>query len=131
MAEEVNPKKVSKYKPQRRSVSTMELMKLTSESSKYHLYEVEDVINHMIAHMQILLERDGSIKIDGIGTISIRKSKPREFYSAIYKRSKLVYTTHALTIKADAEMKRLLRRATDEQREANEREQASDTGEDE
>lgn len=95
-------------KRKRRSRSTIELVKMISKSSGYYQYEVEDILNHLIAHIQISLYNNVPIRIDGIGKISRKDVKPRNFYSGITKQMTYVETAPTLSIKPDITMRSVL-----------------------
>ncbi len=89
-------------------VKTKELIRLVSNSTKYRLYEVEDVVSHLIAHMQNLLGEGKSVKLSGIGTISRKYFKPRVF-NMHGRQPVMVYNQVSLTIKLDSTMKNFLK----------------------
>lgn len=123
---EYEPEKVKKHVQKRRSISTIKLMNLVAKSSGYHLYEVEDIVNHLVAHLQILILKDKPVKIDGLGTIKMRHNPPRSFYSPLSKRTEFVYTRNGLSISADKEMGQLLRDSTPKPEGVNNDEPADD-----
>jgi hypothetical protein len=48
---------------------------MISKSSGYHLYEVEDVLQHLVGNIQVLLAADVPVKISGLGTMRVKKMK--------------------------------------------------------
>ncbi len=94
----------TKQKP----VNTKQLIKMVAESTDYHVYEVQDVISHLVAHMQNLLGENKSIKLNGIGTISRKNYKPREVKFE-GKAPVMVYNQVGLAIKMDFTMKNFLK----------------------
>lgn len=89
-------------------VKTKELVRLVSNSSKYRIYEVEDVLSHLVAHIQNLLGEGKSVKLNGIGTISRKYFKPRVF-KMHGQQPVMVYNQVSLTIKLDFTMKNFLK----------------------
>jgi len=63
--------------PAKRKVNNKEFLKLVAESSGYNLYEVEDILNHVVANFHLLMKEDAQVKIDGIGWFSRRNFKTR------------------------------------------------------
>jgi nucleoid DNA-binding protein len=89
-------------------VKTKDLIRMVADSTDYHVYEVEDVISHLVAHMQNLLAENKSIKLNGIGTISRRKYKPREIKFE-GREPVMVYNQVGIAIKMDFTMKNFLK----------------------
>ena len=98
----------TKQKP----INTKQLIKMTAESTDYHVYEVEDVISHLVAHIQNLLGENKSIKLNGIGTISRKTYKPREI-KFDGQAPVMVYNQVGLAIKMDFTMKNFLKDTID------------------
>jgi len=95
MAKEVSYKN-SKYR---------QLIKNISCTSKYHEYEVEDVMTHFIHHVQQMLARDLPVKLPGIGTIKIQKMHVERRLNG----KDMCYTTCRLSIPTDTAMMRFLK----------------------
>jgi nucleoid DNA-binding protein len=111
--EEVNPNKIKKvYRPRVPYVKTKELIKMVSQSSGYHLYEVQDVVNHLLAHMQMLLQEQKPVKLDGIGGIRVKKFAPRQMIVPSTGERLILINDFTLAIRADPQMKRLLKEVT-------------------
>jgi len=89
-------------------VKTKELIRLVSKSTKYHIYEVEDVLSHLVAHIQNILGEGKSVKLNGIGTISRKYFKPRVFKMQ-GQEPVMVYNQVSLTIKLDFTMRNFLK----------------------
>lgn len=81
------------------------LIEKISETSGYHIYEVKDILNHLVGNMQILLGRGIDVKLSGIGTIRCKKM----FVKNTVNGKKLEYTTHRLSIVTDTPMKRYIK----------------------
>jgi hypothetical protein len=64
-------------KKKRKSKAYRELMQMVAKTSGYHLYEVEDVLNHFIGNIQVLLAANMPVKISGLGILSVKKMKIR------------------------------------------------------
>ena len=56
-------------KKKRKSKAYRELMQMVAKTSGYHLYEVEDVLNHFIGNIQVLLAANMPVKISGLGIL--------------------------------------------------------------
>ena len=69
------------------------------------MYEVKDVLDHMIGHMQIMLMNGQDVKLSGIGTIRCSEM----FVKNTLNGEKVEYTTHRLSIIADTPMKRYMK----------------------
>jgi len=96
--------------PARRKVSNKELIKLVAESSGYNLYEIEDVLNHLVANFHQLMKEDAQVKIDGIGWFSRRNLKPRILEkNGIDNHRYLIYTSSSVTLKPDSILKNWMR----------------------
>lgn len=86
-------------------------MQKTIESSKYHKYEVEDIVLHFLAHIQEALRQGTAVKLNGIGTIDRKLYKP--LHVTVAGQDKMVYNSVGLSIKKDSEMTRLLKEYLD------------------
>lgn len=91
-----------------KKTSHKELIKLIAESSRYHKYEIEDILNHMIGHVQVILGRGETVKIDGIGTLKPTKYllSTQDGFSG--NPTKMLYNAVKISVKIDPEMKRNL-----------------------
>lgn len=65
------------FKAKRKSKSYKQLIEMVAKSSGYHQYEVEDVLNHLVGNIQVLLAEDMPVKISGIGMLRVQKMKIR------------------------------------------------------
>lgn len=85
--------------------SYKQLVKNIAKTSKYHNYEVEDVMLHFIHHVQEMLSRGIPVKLPGIGTIKIQKLDVKRLENG----KEVCYTASRLSIPTDAVMKRFLK----------------------
>ena len=107
---------MAKKKGQR--LNTSDLIRRIAKSSGYNIYEVEDVIEHMLAHIQKHLREnaEGQIALAGVGVIHHVMKKPRTFYSGLAKAVKTYYNpSHQLSFKLSKELTKMLKEAHDEQ----------------
>lgn len=96
--------------PARRKVSNKELIKLVAESSNYHTYEIEDMLNHLVANFHQLMKEDAQVKIDGIGWFSRRNVKPRILEkNGLDEHRYLILTSASVTLKPDSILKQWMR----------------------
>lgn len=65
------------FKTKRKSKSYRQLIEMVAKSSGYYQYEVEDVLNHLVGNIQVILADDMPVKISGIGTLKVKKMKIR------------------------------------------------------
>lgn len=94
----------------KRKVNNKEFLKLVAESSGYNLYEVEDILNHIVGNFHLLMKEDASVKIDGIGWFSRRNVKPRILEkSGIDSNRYLILTSASVTLKPDSILKQWMR----------------------
>ncbi len=94
----------------KRKVNNKEFIKLVAESSGYNLYEVEDILNHIVGNFHLLMKEDASIKIDGIGWFSRRNVKPRILEkNGIDEHRYLILTSASVTLKPDSILKQWMR----------------------
>lgn len=82
-----------------------QLIRNISHTSKYHVYEVEDVMQHLIFHMQEMLAKGIPVKLPGVGTIKIQQMHVKRFLNG----EDMCYTAHRLSIPLDAQMKSFLK----------------------
>lgn len=82
-----------------------QMLKNIAYTSKYHIYEVEDVLQHFMFHIQEMLARGIPVKLPGVGTIKIQKMHVKKFLDG----ENLCYTTHRLSIPLDNQMKSFLK----------------------
>jgi nucleoid DNA-binding protein len=91
------------------STKTKKLIRMTSESSKYYLYEVEDIVSHFIAHIQNELATNGLVKIDGLGTIKATKMKSTLNPAFRGNHATIAHDAIKLSIKVDEAMRQNLK----------------------
>ncbi len=87
-----------------KSKAHKQLMKMVAESSGYLLYEVEDVLDHLIGNIQLLLAEGIDVKLSGLGTIRV---SPMNVNNTLHGK-KVCYTTHRLSLATDEPMRRYL-----------------------
>lgn len=96
--------------PAKRKVNNKEFLKLVAESSSYNLYEVEDIVNHIVGNFHMLMKEDAQVKIDGIGWFSRRNVKPRILEkNGIDEHRYLILTSASVTLKPDSILKQWMR----------------------
>ena len=94
----------------KRKVTNKEFVRLVSESSGYLIYEVEDILNHIVGNFHLLMKEDASVKIDGIGWFSRRNVKPRILEkNGIDEHRYLILTSASVTLKPDSILKQWMR----------------------
>ena len=94
----------------KRKVTNKEFVRLVSESSGYLIYEVEDILNHIVGNFHLLMKEDAQVKIDGIGWFSRRNVKPRILEkSGIDSNRYLILTSASVTLKPDSILKQWMR----------------------
>jgi nucleoid DNA-binding protein len=105
------PENQRKHIQGRRHIKALELIRMTADSSKYHVHEVEDILNHLVANMQLLLTKGDLIKIGGLGTFQRRRVKPRFFKSPIYGSEHFIMTSDSVTFKPDTHLRNIMQAA--------------------
>ena len=80
------------------------MIKAVTESSGYLSYEVEDVLDHLIGNIQLLLAKGVEVKLSGLGTIRV---SPMNVNNTLHGK-KVCYTTHRLSLATDEPMRRYL-----------------------
>lgn len=94
----------TKQKP----INLKELIRMVADSSKYHIYEVEDVLQHTIAHIQESVSKGKIIKLNGLGVISRKLYKPT-LVSLGGRPPVMVYNSVGMSIRPDYTMKQILK----------------------
>lgn len=87
-----------------KSKSYKQLIRNVADSSGYLVYEVEDVLDHLIGNIQLLLAQGVDVKLSGLGTIRV---SPMQVNNTLHGK-KLCYTTHRLSLATDEPMRRYL-----------------------
>ena len=87
------------------STSYRDLVRLIAKSSKYHIYEVEDIMNHFIAHAQVMLKNGEEVKISGLGTLKAHEMKE---VSKVLNGTAIKYKAKRLSFKMDLPLHRYL-----------------------
>lgn len=95
-------------------VNTLTVLKKTAKSSNYKLYEVQDVFEHLIAHIQNELIAGNEVKINGLGTIATKKYKPRTI-SLGGRPAITVYNAAGLALRMDESLRRQMKESTNEE----------------
>ncbi len=88
-----------------KSTAYKNLIRKVSSTSGYHIYEVEDVLNHFIGHIQHLLAEGNDVKISGIGTISVTTMKD---VTRVLNDEEICYDAYRLSISMDVPMRRFM-----------------------
>lgn len=94
-------------KARRKTKSYKQLIKMVAQSSKYHEYEVEDVLNHLVGNIQVLLAAGMPIKISGIGTLKVKKMRVSRMFST--EGEKLCYDAYRLSVVSDSQIQGYLK----------------------
>ena len=76
-----------------------------AKTSGYKPYEVEDVFEHLIANIQLVLLNGDEIKLNGLGTIANKKYKPR-LVEIKGREPVMVYNATGLAIRMDESFRR-------------------------
>ena len=100
-------------------VNTATMLKKVAKSSNYKPYEVQDVFEHLIAHIQLELMAGNEVKLNGLGTLSQRKYKPRSI-SLSGRPAVMVYNATGLAIRMDESFRRRIKENLSENSEASE-----------
>lgn len=90
-----------KYK----STGYRELMAMIAKSSGYHLYEVEDIMNHFIGNAQVLLSEGKTVKLSGLGVLKVSELTTTDNY----RDEKECYNSFRLSMSLDDPMRRYLK----------------------
>lgn len=75
---------------------------MVAKSSGYHQYEVEDVLNHLVGNIQVLLAADMPVKINGIGVLKVKKMHVSRMFST--EGEKVCYDAYRLSVVSDSRM---------------------------
>lgn len=86
-------------KQKRKSKSYKQLIQLVAKSSGYHIYEVEDVLQHLVGNIQVLLAADMPVKISGLGMMRVKKMKIKGIPGKHSENS--CYTAFRLSVVSD------------------------------
>lgn len=86
-------------KQKRKSKQYKQLIEMVAKSSGYYKYEVEDVLNHLVGNIQVLLAEGTDVKIRGLGTMKVKKMKLSKMFSA--DGPNLGYTAYRLSMATD------------------------------
>lgn len=82
------------------TVTNKQIIASVSKSCKYHAYEVEDVLTHLIKVLQQELAKGNSVRLTGLGKLKMQKLKIPE---------NLGYDSFRLSIIQDNHMKEYLK----------------------
>lgn len=94
-------------------VNTATMLKKVAKSSGYKPYEIQDVFEHLIAHIQNELIAGNEIKLNGLGTIGRKNYKPR-LVALANREPIMVYNATGLAIRMDESFRRQLKESLDE-----------------
>lgn len=104
-------------KQKRKSKRYKQLIEMVAKSSGYYQYEVEDILNHLVGNMQVLLAEGTDVKIRGLGTMRVKKMKVSKMFSA--QGPNLSYTAYRLSVASDAVLQNYLKENYAESTETN------------
>lgn len=95
-------------------VNTATMLKKVAKSSNYKPYEVQDIFEHLIAHIQLELLAGNEVKLNGLGTLSRKKFKPR-LVTIVGREPVMVYNATGLAIRMDESFRRQFKESTNEE----------------
>lgn len=95
------------FKEKRKSKKYRQLIEMVSKSSGYYQYEVEDVLNHLVGNIQVLLAEGTPVKISGIGTLKVKKMHVSRLPTD--GKKKVCYTAYRLSVVSDTNMQNHLK----------------------
>lgn len=104
-------------KQKRKSKSYRQLIQMVSKSSGYHLYEVEDVLQHLVGNIQLLLAADMPVKISGLGMMRVKKMKVKGIPGKHAEDS--CYTCFRLSVVSDTGLQNYLKEHHEESTDPN------------
>jgi nucleoid DNA-binding protein len=87
-------------KQKRKSKKYKQLIEMVAKSSGYYQYEVEDVLNHLVGNIQVLLAEGTDVKIRGFGTVKVKKMHVSRMFNT--EGEKLCYTAFRLSVTSDS-----------------------------
>lgn len=87
-------------KQKRKSKRYKQLIEMVAKSSGYYQYEVEDVLNHLVGNIQVLLSEGTDVKIRGLGTMKVKQMKISRMFNT--EGEKLCYTAFRLSVATDS-----------------------------
>jgi nucleoid DNA-binding protein len=73
---------------------------MVAKSSGYYQYEVEDVLNHLVGNIQVLLAEGTDVKLRGLGTMKVKQMKISRMFNT--EGEKLCYTAFRLSVATDS-----------------------------
>jgi nucleoid DNA-binding protein len=91
-------------KIQKRSTKGKALITLVAEASGYHKYEVQDILHSLAVVVQDELSQGGTVRIDGLGTFSVKQGFHRTFFSTITGKVEDTKTRNSISLKPDSYM---------------------------
>jgi len=80
------------------------LVKLVSSQSDYPQYIVKDILRALAVVLPKELTKGSKVKLEGVGTFSIKKSTKRDFVSMLTGVRKEQWTKVGLSVKPDGYM---------------------------
>lgn len=87
-------------KQKRKSKKYKQLIEMVAKSSGYYQYEVEDVLNHLVGNIQVLLAEGTDVKIRGLGTMKVKKMQVSRMFNT--EGEKVCYTCFRLSVTSDS-----------------------------
>lgn len=90
------------FKAKYKSKKYRQLIEMVAKSSGYYQYEVEDVLNHLVGNIQVLLAEGTAVKMSGIGTLKVKKMHVSRLPSGSLEE--VCYTAYRLSVVSDTQM---------------------------
>lgn len=91
----------------RNSKKYKQLIKMVAQTSGYYEYEVADVLNHFVGNIQVLLAEGTDVKINGLGTMRVKRMHVTKLPT---DSEKVVdYVAYRLSVCSDARMQEYLK----------------------
>ena len=95
------------FKAKYKSKKYRQLIEMVAKSSGYYQYEVEDVLNHLVGNIQVLLAEGTAVKLNGIGTLKVKKMHVSRLPTDAIE--KVCYTAYRLSVVSDTQMQSYLK----------------------
>lgn len=89
-----------------KTLSYNNLIREVAKSSKYHIYEVEDVLVHLTKVLQEQLAKGNNVRLTGVGKLKVQQLKIQKTNA---QGEKKCYNSFRLSVVSDASIKEYLK----------------------
>lgn len=108
---QIKKAKIEKFKPIQRRPFHKKFIKELSEASGYPEYFITDFYDHFVAWFHTLVSSGETVHLPNIGRFQRMRVKPKVYYSPLYQKHVLSYTSDSVSYRPAKSMRLVMKKA--------------------